>query len=310
MTHYSYALKKNAQTETVITETKQPTWLDKAVYPFDSNYLKLEPGNLHYVDEGQGKPIVMVHGNPSWSFLYRHAIKGLRDTYRCIAPDHLGFGLSDKPEDWSYKPEDHARNLEQLINHLELEDITLVVQDWGGPIGLSYALKHPEKVSSLVIMNTWMWSVEGDPYYQRFSGFMGGAVGNFLIKNFNFFVNVLMKQVTGDISKLPKEVHQHYQKALATASERKGCSVLPKEIIGSSSWLASLWEQRQLMADKPTLLLWGMKDIAFREAEMKRWQDLLGQAEIHRFEHLGHYLQEELGDELPELMAKFLAKKP
>lgn len=121
-------------------------WIDREEYPFKSNFLQLEMGKMHYIDEGRGPPIVMVHGNPTWSFLYRHLVKGLSKKYRCIAIDHIGFGLSDKPMEWSYLPEEHAKNLNVLIEKLDLKDITLIVQDWGGPIGLSYAIsKHANR---------------------------------------------------------------------------------------------------------------------------------------------------------------------
>ena len=135
--------------------TKMYGWPDEKEYPFEHHYLELPMGGLHYVDEGEGdRVLVMVHGDPAWSFLYRHLIKGLSSKYRCIAMDHIGFGLSDKPEDWSYLPKAHAENLEALIGHLNLTNFVMVVQDWGGPIGLSYVLKYPDKVTSLVIMNT------------------------------------------------------------------------------------------------------------------------------------------------------------
>jgi haloalkane dehalogenase len=136
-------------------------WLDKKEFPFRSNFINLDMGRMHYVDEGDGEPIVMCHGNPTWSFLYRHLVKGLSPHYRCVAIDYIGFGLSDKPLTWSYLPHEQARNVETLIDRLGLKDITLVVQDWGGPIGLSYALRHPDNVKRLVIMNTWLWSVKG-----------------------------------------------------------------------------------------------------------------------------------------------------
>ena len=171
-------------------------WIDKSEYPFRSNHMNVPAGRMHYIDEGEGKPIVMVHGNPTWSFLYRYLIKELSKNHRCIALDHIGFGLSDKPADWSYLPEEHAKNLNLLIDELDLKELTLVVQDWGGPIGLSYAINNPENVKSIIIMNTWMWSVTGDPHYERFSGFMGSGIGRFLIKRFNFFVRRV--QSSGD----------------------------------------------------------------------------------------------------------------
>jgi haloalkane dehalogenase len=284
-------------------------WINREEYPFKSKFLKLDMGKLHYIDEGSGDPIVMVHGNPVWSFLYRHLIKGLSKKYRCIAPDHIGFGLSDKPEVWSYLPEEHAKNLNILIERLDLKDITLIVQDWGGPIGLSYAIGRPENVKRIIIMNTWMWSVKGDPYYERFSNFMGGAVGRFLIKRFNFFVRVIMKKAMGDKSKLPRSIHQQYLKPLGIPVERKGCWVFPKQIIASSSWLSNLWLQKGKIKDKKALILWGMKDIAFREQELNKWADLFSDSKIIRFDNVGHFVQEEKGSELCPIIENFLEGK-
>jgi len=112
-------------------------WLDRDEYPFAPHYLTTPAGRLHYIDEGSGRPIVFVHGNPVWSFLYRNQIKALTSEHRCIAPDHIGFGLSDKPRDWTYLPAQHAANLEQLLEPMDLHDLTLVIGDWGGPIGIS-----------------------------------------------------------------------------------------------------------------------------------------------------------------------------
>lgn len=281
-------------------------WIDRKEYPFKSNFLQLDMGKMHYVDEGNGEPVVMVHGNPTWSFLYRHLIKGLSRNYRCIAIDHIGFGLSDKPADWSYYPEDHAKNLNLLIGKLDLKDITLIVQDWGGPIGISYAIEKPENVKRLIIMNTWMWTVKGDPHYERFSSFMGGHVGRFLIKHFNFFVRVVMKKAMGDPSKLTELAHRHYLKALKRPEERKGCWTFPKRIIDSSDWLDYLWSQRDKIKDKIALILWSMKDIAFREQELNRWTSLFSDCKVIRFDGTGHFVQEEKGSELCPVIEEFL----
>jgi haloalkane dehalogenase len=112
-----------------------PAWVDRREYPFEPRTLDVDGARMSYLDEGEGAPIVMVHGTPTWSFLYRHLIRELRSRYRCVAPDHLGFGLSDRPRGWSYRPEDQAGNLARLIERLALEDLTLVVHDYGGPIG-------------------------------------------------------------------------------------------------------------------------------------------------------------------------------
>ncbi len=131
-----------------------PAWLDRSAYPFTLRVFSAPEGDMRYVDEGQGEVILFVHGNSTWSFMYRELIKGLRARYRCVAPDHLGFGLSDKPRGATYLPQMHAENLQAFIQGLGLKDITLVLHDWGGPIAMAYATAHPENIKRLVVLNT------------------------------------------------------------------------------------------------------------------------------------------------------------
>lgn len=282
-------------------------WIDKKEYPFQSKYFDLPMGRMHYVDEGESDhAVVMVHGNPAWSYTYRKLIKCLSKKYRCIALDHIGFGLSDKPAEWDYLPENHATNLEKLLNHLKLQSITLIVGDWGGPIGLSYALYHPNKTKSIIITNTWMWSVKGIFHYEMFSGIMGGFIGRALIKRYNFFVTVLMKKMFR--AEIARSVHQHYIEPLKNPKDRKGCWIFPKQIIGSSNWLANLWSKRVAIANKPSMIIWGNKDIAFRDIELEKWKSLFSNAEVYEYEKVGHFVQEELGDEMCPLIEKHLEK--
>jgi haloalkane dehalogenase len=283
-------------------------WIDHKEYPFKSNFFDLQMGRLHYVDEGKSDhAIVMVHGNPVWSFVYRKFIKHFSKNYRCIAPDHIGFGLSDKPSGWDYLPEIHAENLKSLLDHLNCKSITLIVGDWGGPIGLSYALYKPDKVKALVIMNTWMWSVKGDLHFEGFSRLMGGIIGRFLIKRFNFFVKVLMKRMFQ--ADIPYSLHQHYIKPLEKPSERKGCWIFPKRIIGSTNWLDELWSKKDEIKNISSLILWGKKDIAFREKELRKWMTFLNDAETHKFENIGHFVPEELKESDYPIIDEFLKKK-
>ena len=284
-------------------------WIDRNEYPFAPHYFQTAAGRLHYVDEGSGEVVVMLHGNPSWSFMYRALIKQLRPKYRCIAPDHLGFGLSDKPEDWSYLPEEHAKNLAALIEHLGLKDITLVVGDWGGPIGMHYAVTHAQNVKRLVVTNTWAWPVNRDFHYLSFSAFMGGPIGRLLIKRFNFFVTSFMPVAFGERGRLGTRAHQHYKDALPTAASRKGCYVFPKQIIASTPWLAQLWSQIGVLKDKPTLFVWGMKDVAFREKELKHWQQALQNSIALRLNTVGHFVAEEAPGELGDAVENFLKEQ-
>ena len=282
------------------------SWIDKEEYPFESRHLDLEMGRLHYIDEGEGNPIVMVHGTPTWSFEYRDLIKGLSKQYRCIAMDHIGFGLSDKPSDWSYLPEAHARNVDALIESLGLENITFLVHDFGGPIGLSYAIRHPDKVKQLIIMNSWMWSLKDEPKFKWTSRFLGGPVGRLLYRRMNFSPRVLMKMMVGDKSRLPKHIHDHYLKALPTPRERKATWVFAKELVASGDWYESLWSQRGSIVDIRTLFIWGMKDSSFTRSELERWESSLANARTVHLDEIGHFVAEEMGDALTPIVAEFL----
>ncbi|GAB4389451.1 MAG: alpha/beta fold hydrolase [Thermodesulfovibrionales bacterium] len=277
----------------------RPDWLDREEYPFSPRFLDVGAGRMHYIDEGEGRPLVMLHGNPSWSFLYRHLIKGLSRKYRCVAPDLMGFGLSDKPRGRSFRPEEHARHVALLVGKLGLDDVTFFVHDWGGPVGLSWAVEHPERTRALVIFNTWMWPLKGDSHYERFSAFMGGPAGRFIISRDATF-RLLMGWMFGQTS-------SQYLGPLADRRDRQACWVFPREIIASTPWLASLWEKRQAIASIPALILWGGRDVAFREKELRRWQDLLEDQRTVVMEDAGHFVQEARGAELCPAVEEFLA---
>lgn len=280
-----------------------PAWLDTSLYPWTPRTFEVPAGTMSYLDEGSGRPVVMVHGNPYWSLEYRALVRELSPTRRCIAPDHIGFGLSDKPIEWDYLPEHHAANLELLLESLDLREATIVVNDWGGPIGLSYAINHPTRVRDVVITNTWCWPVDDDWYYRMFSGFVGGAIGRRLIRKRNFFANRIVRMAWGDKAKLTGELHAQIKAPLAAPEDRMGSWVFPREIIRSTEWLRGLWERRSALAGKVRLIGWGMKDIAFREKELDRWRAEFPEARVVRFPDAGHFVGDERGEELAREIA-------
>lgn len=285
-------------------------WIDRAEYPFTSHWMQLEAGRMHYLDEGSGPPVVLVHGTPVWSFLYRNLVKALAPTHRCIVPDHLGFGLSDKPEGWGYTPADHARNLQTLIERLGLRDITLVVHDFGGPIGLSYAVERPENVRRLVIFNTWMWSLRENREANQISRAMSGALGRFLYKRLNFSARYLIPIVGGD-TPLPKRIHRHYIDAAPDPQSRHAMWVCARELVGSSDWYDSLWQRRQRIAHLPALLLWGLKDrgVASGVFDLARWQGLFPGAQTITYPGAGHFVQEDAAAEVAGAVRGFVGPK-
>jgi haloalkane dehalogenase len=284
-------------------------WVDRSVYPFQPRFIDVDGGRMHYVDEGAGAPIVMVHGTPTWSFLYRHLITELSRSHRIIAPDHIGFGLSEKPQRWGYRPEDHARNLATLIERLALTDVTLVVHDFGGPIGLSYAIEHPENVRALVLFNTWMWSLKGTRA-ERVSAFMAGPIGRFLYTRMNLSPRVLLKAAFGDKRKLTPQAHRHYIDAFPSPSTRQAPWVLAKELIGSTDWYEHLWRRRERIAGMPALLLWGMKDPTFGPDVLARWKGVFREAQAVEFAGAGHFVQEEAPEEAALRIRERLARSP
>lgn len=285
----------------------RPDWVDANMYPFPSRYLDVGAGRMHYVDEGAGPVLLMVHGTPTWSFLYRHVIRELSSDHRVIAVDHLGFGLSDKPEHWSYRPEDHARKLAMLIDRLALRDITLVVHDFGGPIGLSYAIAHAHNVRAVVLFNTWLWSLRGTTA-ERMSKVMSGALGRFLYTRLNFSPRVLIRAAFGDKRKLRKDVHRQYIRAFSGPAERKGPWIFARELAGSNDWYENQWRRIDQIAGKPTLMLWGMKDPAFGADALDRWKTAIPDARIRQFPEAGHFVQEEAPEEATREIRAFLTE--
>ncbi len=280
----------------------RPDWLDPA-YPFASHYQDVGAGRLHYLDEGDGPPVVIVHGTPSWSFLYRHLVQDLMDRYRCVASDHLGFGLSDKPAGFPYTPMAHAENLSTFIGALGLKDIVLVVHDFGGPIGLAYALEHPENVRALVVMNAWLWPNET---LARAGKLLGNPLGRLLYKQFNVSVEVLLRRAAfTDKKLLTKPLLEHYRGPFRARASREPLWALVDTVGASNRWLETLWAERAAIADKPAQLIWGTKDKLVPLAYLARWQGLFPQAEVLELD-AGHFVQEEAARGVGGAVKRFL----
>ena len=232
----------------------QPHWLSKELFPFESKWIEIEGGQLHYIDEGKGETILFVHGTPEWSFGWRDLIKELRNSYRCIAIDLLGFGLSHKPQNGDYTCQAHYKRLEKFIQQLDLKNFNLIANDIGGGISLPYAIHHPEHVNKIMLFNTWMWSLKNDTHYSGPAIVMNTFLGKIMYLNFNFPVNVVMPAAFGDKKKLTKEIHAHYKKALPNAASRIGAYAFAKELMNASDWWQSNWDQLDQISNKPFLI--------------------------------------------------------
>ena len=288
--------------------SNRPDWVSDEMFPFESRFFDTPDGQrMHYLDEGDGQAIVFVHGNPSWSFEFRHLIADLRSDYRCIAPDHVGFGLSTRSDDRDdHHPHAHAKRFAALLDHLHVDSATLFMSDWGGPIGLDYARRRPARVSQLVIANTWCWPVNRDPHFIFFSSMMRSPLGQYLIKRRNFFVNGVMPRAIAIKSAISDDVMEHYRLAQSSPRERAACAALPGYIIGANNWLDEIWEDRARFTDKPALILWGLQDIAFRRKELDRWRSALDYTEVHDYDDVGHFVAEEAPERVVEALRDFM----
>ena len=286
-----------------------PTWLDTAAYPFRPHHFDTGEGRLHYVDEGAGPPVVLVHGTPTWSFLYRHVIPRLVAAgHRVIAPDHLGFGLSDGPAEAAYGPEDHARRLAALLDALDLRELTLVVHDFGGPIGLSYAVERPERVARLVVLNTWLWSLDHDPRISRGSKLAAGPIGRFLYTRLNASPRWLIPAGFANRARLSRAAHRQYLAPFPDPASRRPPWELARALLHSSAWYDGLWRRRERLLGKPALLVWGMRDPGFGPAYLTRWREALPGAEVVELPHAGHFVQEEAAADLAVHLTAFLRR--
>jgi pimeloyl-ACP methyl ester carboxylesterase len=285
-----------------------PHWLDTREYPFAPHYLEFGPHRMHYVDEGQGKVLLFVHGTPSWSFDFRHLIKAFSPTHRCIAPDHLGFGLSDKPATYPYRTQPHADNLMVLIEQLNLKNITLVVHDFGGPIGLNYALQQPDNVKKLVILNTWLWSSEGEPEFEQAKKILRSPLLPFLYKYLNFSARFLLPRSFGERNKFSRHIHRHYTRPLDKPSGRMGTLAFARSLLKDQAWFESLWMKRACITDKPTLFVWGMKDTFITGKYLDKFSDHFFYCRVVRLEETGHFPQEENPEAVIREMQAFLTQ--
>jgi len=266
--------------------------------PFFPRWLLLGGAVLHYVDEGRGTPpVLMVHGNPTWSFLYRGVVSRLRESFRCIVPDLPGYGYSLPPPGYGFSPQEHAAWLRTLLRELGVEQFILVAQDWGGPIGLSLAVEHPEQVKGLVLANTWCWPPFWDA--RLFSLFMGGPMGRWLNIRHNVFPRFILP--LGMSRKRRGSSLQAYVRPFLSPEARQGVPVLAEHLRRSSDWLARLEQRLPRLRGLPIHLVWGVRDPIFgRSAYLDKWMNLFPEAYRDRVLKASHYLPEDA----PERMAR------
>jgi haloalkane dehalogenase len=264
------------------------------LYPFESRWFESSKGRVHYVDEGAGRAILMCHGNPTWSFLYRRVVTALRDRFRCIAVDYLGFGLSERPPAYGYTAAEHADVVAELVRDLDLSDLIVKGHDWGGPIGLSVATSDPGRVSGLVLGGTWFWPPNFR--FRMFSRVMSSPPLQHAIVERNLFVERFIPAATA--RKLTREEMAHYRGAQPTPEDRVGVAELPRQIIRARPFLARLAQSvpREL-GGKRALVAYPMRDAAFRPREvLPRLRSAFGDVRVIELPDAKHYFVEDAPD--------------
>lgn len=285
-------------------QTTRPAWVDDDLFPFASHFIEIDGHTVHYVDEGSGPTLLMLHGNPTWSFLFRDVICLLRQDFRCIALDYPGFGLSTPRPGYRYLPEEHADVVTAFVDTLNLKDVTLVGQDWGGMIGLAVAQRRPGVFHRLVLANTWAWPVNGVLHFEAFGRIMGGLPMRFLVRQLNLLVNAFIP--TGHRRRrLTDAEMEHYRQALDTADRRQASAVLPGRVLASRDFFAEVEAGLPDIAHLPTLIVWGDADIAFRTQERERLEATFPDHTTVIVEGAGTYVESDAPEEFASAIRMF-----
>lgn len=287
------------------------------LYPFKSHWAEVPGGRMHFVDErpdilsnGAGTPaLLFVHGNPTWSFHWRRLIQSLRAGYRCVAVDHIGCGLSEKPSRFLSLRE-HIDNLVSLVETLRLERVTLVAQDWGGAIGLGAMLRLPQRLESVVLFNTGAFPPRYIPW--RIRACRIPIVGQLAVQGANLFSWAALRMTLARRLRLEPAVAAGYLAPYDNWGNRRGVYSFVRDIPTSprdSTWqtLAEIERGLPSFADRPAALIWGMRDWCFRPDCLDRFMEAWPQAEVHRLSDVGHWVVEDAPDEALAHVERFLA---
>lgn len=288
--------------------------VDKELFPFKQHFINRNGHQYHYVNEGSGSPVVMVHGNPSWSFYYRNLVSELSENHQCIVPDHIGCGFSDKPDDtdYDYTLKNRIDDLEALLEHLDVKDnITLVVHDWGGMIGLGYAARYPERIKRLVILNTGAFHL---PESKKLPAALwlgrNTTLGTVLVRGFNAFSGIA--SLIGVKRKpMPKAIRQAYvapfnswKNRISTLRFIQDIPIKPHH--RNYQLVSDIANSLEQFKELPMIICWGLKDFVFDKHFLAEWQQRFPQAEVHAFDDCGHYILEDASDEVVPLVKQFL----
>jgi pimeloyl-ACP methyl ester carboxylesterase len=281
----------------------------RSLYPFQSHEIRLGGHRYHYVDEGQGEPLLLVHGNPTWSFYWRNLITAFRDRYRVIAVDHIGCGLSDKPQHYPYRLSNHIENLSQLVRELDLRNATLIGHDWGGAIGLGAAIQSPDRFSRFVMFNTGAFRCDTMPLRIRVC--RTPILGKIALRGLNAFLRAGFQMATSKQDWLTPEVRAGYLAPYDSWANRVAIDHFVNDIPMNSSHpsfktLMEIEHGLEQFRNRPWLLIWGMRDWCFHPWFLEQFIVRFPNAEVHRLSDCGHWVAEDGIDRIVPIVDGFL----
>ena len=282
---------------------------DKTLYPFTAKKISINGNNLSFLDQGQGKVVVMLHGNPTWSFYYRNLVNELQRNYRVIVPDHLGCGYSDKPQDYPYTLKNHIDNLEELLSELDVKKISLVIHDWGGAIGMGLAVRRPEMIESIVVLNTAAFRSQRIPL--RISICRIPILGDIIVRGFNGFARPALSMAVAHkmapaVARGYLEPYDSWAHRIAILRFVQDIPLSPKD----ASWQTLVEIENGLIqfVKTPILIIWGGKDFCFNRHFYDEWLQRFPDAESHFLPEAGHYVLEDAFDTIAPLITTFFQK--
>ena len=280
-------------------------------YPFIPQHLSIGGMNYSYVDEGRGPILLFVHGNPTWSFAWRNLIKGLASDYRCIAVDHIGMGLSDKPVDYAYRIDQHIDNLGQLVKHLDLQEITLIGHDWGGCIGMGAAGRNHERFQRFVMMNTAAFRSQRIP--ARIAACRIPVLGSLGVRGLNLFARSATTMAMAHHARMTPAIREGYLFPYDSWAHRIAIQRFVEEIPlkpshPSYQTLMEVEANLQQFQSAPWLFFWGEQDWCFTTRFLDEWQQRFPHAEAVRFQDAGHYVFEDAHERMLPRLREFLKK--
>jgi haloalkane dehalogenase len=277
-----------------VTEVR-PAWVSDDLYPFADRWADIDGHQVHYLDEGVGPPLLLLNGNPSWSFGWRDVVLRLRGRFRCIALDYPGFGLSKEAAGFDFRPSSQSRVVEALVDRLGLVGLTVVGYAWGGPIGLAFAGRRPDLVQAIVVGNTWAWP-DARLRVRAFSALMGGPLSPLLVDRLNLMLRLYLP-LNLKRARLTKVERAAYDGPFPP-DRRHIMRVFPREIVAGKAFLREVAAGMPRLAGKPALILWPDSDPGFSDDDLRRWQGLLPRARTVHLERTGQFIDEDAPDDV------------